>query len=90
MEVFECILKYLSLKDSLKLMRVCQVWSCSVSEIIYQSPPLLNENSFSKLISLLLLENTIHPYPLLIKELVFDAISANELLMGDLQVSDKF
>ncbi|KAI8901931.1 hypothetical protein BC833DRAFT_617172 [Globomyces pollinis-pini] len=76
---------YLLPSDSVKLLLVCQMWSGPAAEAFYETPPLLNLSAFPSLISLLSKSNTIHPYSLLIREFIFIAPFADDLLMGDLQ-----
>ena len=81
-ETFFNIMKYLEVTDSLKLLRVCKVWSSIAAEAFYRSPPY-----GSQLHTLLHAENSYHPYDLFIRELSFSGKSgmkSQDLLMGDL------
>ncbi|KAJ3315419.1 hypothetical protein HDV04_002961 [Boothiomyces sp. JEL0838] len=84
-EIFENIMKWCSPGDAAKLLQVCQVWSGPAAEALYQSPPILYADSFSKLAATLLRKDVMHPYPLLIREFIFTGLAADELYMGDLK-----
>ncbi|KAJ3276587.1 hypothetical protein HDV01_004120 [Terramyces sp. JEL0728] len=91
-EIFENIMKWCSPGDAAKLLQVCQVWSGPAAEALYQSPPILYADSFPKLAATLLKNDTMHPYPLLIREFIFTGnlflilgLAADELYMGDLK-----
>jgi hypothetical protein len=67
-DVFEGIMNYLEPEDCVKLLQLCQVWSGPAAEAFYQSPPTFR---FPELTALLTGSNTIHPYPLLVREFIF-------------------
>jgi hypothetical protein len=59
-------MKYLDASDCVKIIRVCQSWSGTAAEAFYASPPYN-----SKLQALFDIAKPTHPYPLLVRELVF-------------------
>jgi hypothetical protein len=78
-------MEFLPPRDSAKLLGLCQLWSGPAAEALYASPTFRTSRSFPALISLLLNQDTIHPYALLIREFCFAGEAAQEIEMGDLK-----
>lgn len=83
--VFEAIMQFLGPSDAVKLIHVCRSWSAAAVEAFYETPPLIHPESFSQLVTVLGVENPLHPYALLIRELLISAPVAENMLMGDLK-----
>lgn len=79
-------MQYLDPSDAVKLMRICQTWSGPAVEAFYSTLTLRSPLAFPKLVHLITNTQTnMHPYALLIRELVFTGEAADDLMMGDLK-----
>lgn len=82
--VAQNVLKYLEHKDIMNVLVANKDWHNVFAKGLYQSPPLNHLESFEKLMGFLTRPDLSQQYALLVNELSFTGMAADNVYMGDL------